>query len=383
VKIAHVTDFYLPRLGGIEVHVHDLAQRQRAAGHAVDIITSSPAAKGEADEPGVIRIGTGLGWKHPLNPRAALVVHDVLRDSDYDVVHAHGAIWSSTAFAGALSAVESGIPVVLTWHSLLGWVAPLYRGMDACIHFTPRGIHWTAVSESAAKPLNSMLPSGTKVGILANAVDVEDWCVTPVEGNPNEMHVVAVMRLAPRKRPIHLLKTLRAVQGALPEGVRMRATVIGEGPERGAMEKFLHRHGMQAQVTLPGRLTRAEIREIYRRADVFVAPAKLESFGIAALEARCAGIPVVAMRASGIADFVEDGVDGLLVESDAAMATALVRLATDPGLRTAIAAHNRAVAPPFGWADALATTEKAYTRAAELAGRRRSDVPFWRVLRTA
>ena len=43
MRIAHVSDFYLPRLGGIEIQVSDLAARQRLAGHTVDIITSSPA----------------------------------------------------------------------------------------------------------------------------------------------------------------------------------------------------------------------------------------------------------------------------------------------------------------------------------------------------
>ena len=40
MRIAHVTDFYLPRLGGIELHVSDLSDRQRAAGHEVEVLTS-------------------------------------------------------------------------------------------------------------------------------------------------------------------------------------------------------------------------------------------------------------------------------------------------------------------------------------------------------
>lgn len=382
MKIAHVTDFYLPRLGGIEVHVHDLAQRQRAAGHDVDVLTSSPAAAGIEDEPGVIRLGAALRWQHPLNPKAARRVHEAIHDSDYDVVHAHAGVWSSTAFAGGLSAAASGIPAVVTWHSLLDWALPIYRSVDIAMRFTERPVHWTAVSRCASKPLHRILPRGTTVGVLPNAVDVADWRVEPLERDTTEVEVVAVMRLAPRKRPIHLLKMLRAAQRALPAGVRMHATIIGEGPERRTMEKFIRRHGMERDVALPGRMTRPQIREVYRRADLFVAPATLESFGIAALEARCAGIPVVAMKASGIADFIVDGVDGALVESDAAMSAALVDLACAPAARAAIAAHNRAVAPPFGWVDALSGTEKAYARAAEKAGLRRANVPFWRVLRT-
>ncbi len=70
-----------------------------------------------------------------------------------------------------------------------------------------------------------------------------------------------------------------------------------------------------------------------RRSDLFVAPAFLESFGIAALEARCAGLPVLAMRGTGITEFVADRREGLLADGDAAMAAALVEISRDAELR--------------------------------------------------
>jgi len=376
VKIAHVADFYLPRLGGIEVHLHDLATRQRAAGHTVDIITSSPpAAPGQPgeltpdEEASVLRIGTGLAWQHPLNPIAAARVYRVLAERDYDVVHAHGGVWSSLAFSGALSASRLKIPVVITWHSLLSWAHPLYRLVDRAVHFSRRDVVWTAVSAGAAKPLRSLLPAGAEVGVLPNAVDVDDWAVTPAPRRPDEVHLVAVMRLAPRKRPHALLKVLKQVRAAVPDHVSLKVTIVGEGPERRSMERYVARHGLADMVELPGRQSRSEIAELYRRADVFLAPAKLESFGIAALEARCAGVPVVAMRRTGIADFVTHNEHGLLVDSDADMRDALIRLCADPVLRRRLAARSRAVPPPFSWADALEGADAAYRRAATLIGK--------------
>ena len=82
-------------------------------------------------------------------------------------------------------------------------------------------------------------------------------------------------------------------------------------------------------VELPGRMDRSGIRELYRRADVYIAPATLESFGIAALEARCAGLPVLARRRTGIADFIADGVEGLLAGNDRALAGAGAEVAAD------------------------------------------------------
>ena len=95
----------------------------------------------------------------------------------------------------------------------------------------------------------------------------------------------------------------------------------------------------------------------------------LESFGIAALEARCAGVPVVAKAGNGIAEFVRDGRDGLLVADDAAMTEAIVRLCTQPLLRTALAGHAGSTASPVSWTTTLALTEAAYEEAAVLAGR--------------
>jgi len=373
VKIAHVTDFYLPRLGGIEVHVHDLAARQRAAGHEVHVLTASPGRvdDGESDAMSaaqVLRVTEGLRRPAALHPAAPLLGARSLAVGGYDVVHAHAGVWSPLAFIAGMTAPRRAVPAVVTFHSLLSWASPIYRGGDLVIRWSHSPVHWTAVSEVATVPLRRLLPPGTQVGVLPNAVEVAAWQVHPTPREPYDVLAVAVMRLAPRKRPLALLRTLRRVHAALPPHVRLRTVLVGEGPERASLERYLRRYGLSGRVSLPGRQTRTQIRDLYRRADVFLAPAHLESFGIAALEARCAGVPVVAMAHSGISDFVTDGVEGLLVDSDAQMGRALLRLAGNPKLLSGMAAHNRAVPPAFGWPDALARTEDAYQRAAQRIG---------------
>jgi glycosyltransferase involved in cell wall biosynthesis len=132
------------------------------------------------------------------------------------------------------------------------------------------------------------------------------------------------------------------------------------------MERMLARYGMSGWVELTGRLDRDRLRDVYRRADLFVAPARLESFGIAALEARTAGLPVVAMARAGIREFVEPEVEGLLADGDRAMTAAVTRLVVDAPLRAAIAAHNRAVLPRMTWPSVLEQCERAYRRAGDL-----------------
>ena len=120
----------------------------------------------------------------------------------------------------------------------------------------------------------------------------------------------------------------------------MRLTLFGEGPERGRLERFVAaaRHGATGS-PCPGRVGRDQLRERYWDSDIYLTPARLEAFGIAALEARTAGLPVVARRDTGVGDFVVDGVNGLLGADDEALAQGLAQAAhATPELR---AAHRR------------------------------------------
>jgi glycosyltransferase involved in cell wall biosynthesis len=371
MRIAHVTDFYLPRLGGIEMHVSDLAARQQTAGHDVTIVTSSPAAGhvDPVDAPRVVRVTEAFRRPRAIHPGAPFAGAKALLEGDFDVVHVHAGVGSPLAFWAALRCARAGIPTVVTVHSLWAWAQPIFRTLNAIAGFSRQPIRWTGVSEAAAQEVRRVVRSGGVVTVLPNGIDPERWDVEPEPRDAADVVLVGVMRLAVRKRPKQLLKMLRVARLAVPADVRMRAIIVGDGPTRPALERYLARHGMTGWVSLPGRQPRERIRDLYRRADVFVAPADLESFGIAALEARCAGVPVIAKAGNGIAEFVRDGRDGLLVADDAAMTDAIVRLCTQPLLRRALAGHAGARTSPVSWTTTLALTEAAYEEAAVLAGR--------------
>jgi glycosyltransferase involved in cell wall biosynthesis len=143
-------------------------------------------------------------------------------------------------------------------------------------------------------------------------------------------------------------------------GLEWTATLVGEGAQRRSIAAAVRARGLAERVSLPGALPRADIRQLLARSDAFVAPALLESFGIAALEARCAGVPVVAMAASGITEFVTHGVDGLLARTDQDLSHQLARLATDPELVDLL--RRNTVHPPveMTWPHVLAEHDRAY-----------------------
>jgi glycosyltransferase involved in cell wall biosynthesis len=113
-------------------------------------------------------------------------------------------------------------------------------------------------------------------------------------------------------------------------------------------------------VTVVGRVEASAVPRLLADADVYLAPAVLESFGLAALEARCVGLPVVGHAASGLSDFVRDRVEGMLCRSDIEMVQRLRELVTDADLRHRMSEHNRMVPSPMTWTNTLARHDATY-----------------------
>ncbi|WP_033423924.1 glycosyltransferase family 4 protein [Actinomadura flavalba] len=356
MRILHVSDCFPPRLGGIEVQVDGLARAQHAAGHDVAVATATPGPGGAGPFP-VDRLVAPMPWELPVG-RSLTPVLDLRKP---DVVHVHAGAVSPFAWRAVRRAGLEGVPVVLTVHSLWG---PFSRTVYGRLvgGWTRRGLVVTAVSRAAAAPIERVVAGRAPVRIVSNGIDLAAWHAdgtAPPQDAPDLLHVVAVGRLAPRKEPLNLLRLLRHVGERAP----IRATVVGDGPARPRMERYLTRHRMD-WVRLTGRLDRPGVRAVLADADVFVAPAARESFGLAALEARLAGVPVVAQAGSGVADFVESGREGLLGRTFPELSAALLRLAADHALRYRISAHNRGTEPVrCTWDAVLAAFDDCYALA--------------------
>jgi glycosyltransferase involved in cell wall biosynthesis len=280
-------------------------------------------------------------------PGATADLRRSLTSGRYDVVHVHTSLFSPLGWSAARVASADGMPTVITMHSLPaagGVLVPrMLAGLDRGLSTR---VQWTAVSEVAADSLRQALPDRT-VRVVHNGIDPEPWRRPRRSDHPLTM--VSTMRLTQRKRPFALLYTLQEIRALLPAEIPVRAVIIGSGPRAAGLARTVRHSGMTDWVELPGRLTRTEIQQRYSAADVYLAPAELESFGVAALEARCAGLAVVAMASGGVREFVRDGVEGFLVDSDEAMARVTAGLLTDPALLRQLQDHNQATEPPMTW----------------------------------
>ena len=353
MRIVHVTDVYLPRLGGIELHVHDLADQQRRRGHDVLVLTAGDASPRRGDDVPVARLGRAA-WARPLPDVVAAA----------DVVHCHSSIVSPLAWAAARAADRVGVPTVVTMHSVVPHGAVVNDGLRAVVALAGPGVTWAAVSGVAARSLQPLVPR--PVLVLPNGIDPAAWRPGPARTRrPGEpLTIVTVGRFAARKRMLPLVDVLAEVRRRLHPAIPLHAVLAGDGPQRSAVRDRLARLGIDRWVELPGRLSHPEVLDLYTRADAFLAPATLESFGLAALEARCAGLPVIARSQAGVSEFVRDGVEGLLVNDDTEMARRTADLLADPVTSARISQFNRSVPTTLDWDSVLDRCLDVYATAA-------------------
>ncbi len=377
VRIAHVSDCYLPRTGGIETQVRALAMQQQAAGHDVRIVTATQGATAEPttevlDGIPVHRVTARIPGRLPIHPRTRHHVVPVLQAYPVDVVHVHAGVISPFAWGAVRAARDLGLPILVTVHSIWGPLArPGFAASAGVVHWPSWGVQLSAVSDVAAARIRQAVPGD--VLVVPNGIDPTMWQGYRVLAERDELRLVTVARLAPRKRILPLLAIVDRVRRALGDSVRVHLSIVGDGPDRVRVERFIRRHGLGAHVALLGRLDREGILEAFANADLFVQPSIRESFGLAALEARCAGLPVLARRETGTSQFIHDGAEGLIVDSDRAMAQAIMRLARDRELLDAMRAHNLATPPDDTWPAVLTAVDDAYERAIQRASERAID----------
>ena len=366
MKVALVCDWYLPRLGGIELHLSDLAKRLNAAGHDVVVISPTPGAP-VVDGVRIVRIDAPRApvFGFLCTPAGVRAIGRALELQRPDVAHCHVSIVSPAAIGGAFAAERLGIPVALTFHSVVPRMQHLVRLADGLFQISKLSAAMSAVSERVARDVRALAGTRT-MHVVPNGIDVAFWRAEEAERSGGDLRLISVMRLNSKKRPLALVDIMQRAVAQLPSALRVTLRIVGDGPMRPALARAVARSNLADRITLVGRVDRHRVRELLSESDVFLLPTVRESFGLAALEARCVGLPVVARADSGVAELIEHGTEGLLGRSDADLAAHIVSLARDDASRAAIARHNRAFTPAHDWARVLDANIALYREAISL-----------------
>lgn len=376
MRIVHVADSFPPDVGGIERQVEALALAQRADGHDVSVITAVNK-DGAQDQDQELDVHRGLRTRWLTIAFPSLnhsMVAEVLDRDDVDVVHAHFTVASPIAIYVARAASRRGIPVAVTVHSVWWKVASAHRFVSS-VFFGPSLLRvvFSGVSTMIAGHIKRVYPRCGDVSVVPNLVDTEWWSPTAPSlhraGDP-DFRVVLVGRLKKRKHIDEFIEIVAQVKARLPADTAVSVSIVGAGPRYDDLAQQIDDLGLTGWVDLLGHRSPEQIRDLLHDADLFVAPSRQEAFGIAALEARSAGLPVVGYNFTGLADFVQNGVEGLLVDDADDMVDNLAKLLVDPERVEQLKAATRARRPSVTFPDAMRATYDFYDRAKrELGGR--------------
>ena len=369
MRIALVSDTFRPRMGGIETQVSELAKRLSGIGHEVVVLTANDdddMAPADIDDPYLVIRSV---WRNPLDlpvdPAAPKAFMEYIEQWRPDVVHLHMGEFTPVVQALLLRLRESTVPTVLTVHSL--WsplvTAPIFRAIAHGLHLDEDSIAWTGVSELVNDQIRDALGPGVDVRVMPNGVDAPAWLRMPVAHRP--LIAVCATRFAPRKRVgqlISILEDVAAELGPQTLGAQgpLRVVIAGEGSTLEQTRQRVAKKGLDQWVFLPGRMARDELADLYARADVYLAPSVRESASIAGREARAAGLAVLTRSQSGLAEAIEDGIEGVLADTDDDFIDTLVSWTRDPGTVHEIQEHNRANVPDSDWSKVLPVTEDIY-----------------------
>src|SRR4051812_6583234 len=358
LRIALVTEYYYPHLGGICEHVHFFAQEARKRGHHVDIITSNiPDAQ---PDPNVIRLGRSqtvymnqsqaritLGRNVRKQMRRALAL------GRYDIVHVHSPL---TPVLPMLAIEEAECPVVGTFHTYFDrsvtyeWFGNYFQKrldkMAAAI----------AVSPSTTVMLNKYFTADWK--IIPNGIDTDLFnpdAPLPAGMERDVPTILFLGRFDPRNGLSTLIESFRRVKGRQREA---RLVVVGDGPLRNHYYK--QARGLK-DISFVGAVLKGR-PSYYANSTVYACPTTKASFGITLLEAMACETPIVCSDILGFRDVVADGREALMVPCDDrdAIADALVRVLDDPTLASRLGATGRANALDYSWSSVTSQVLDVY-----------------------
>lgn len=360
MRIAFFSETFLPKVDGIVTRLRNTISQLRRAGD--DVLIFAPDG-GIDDFEGAQVVGMPAA-PFPLYPELRLALPRTsmrrrLLDFQPDVIHAVDPVL--LGIAGIYYSTTMRIPLVASYHTQLPRYLNYYKlGMlEGLVWKLLKWRHNSAAINlcTSAAMVEDLTSHGiARVALWQRGIDTDLFCPARAsvdmrhyltQGNPTSPLIIYVGRLSPEKNIEELKQLLRSI----PEA---RLALIGGGPHRSVLE----RHFQGTDTFFPGYMEVERLASAFASADIFALPSRTETLGLVLLEAMAAGCVVIAARAGGIPDIVEDGDSGLLFDDVRGASQAAQLLLHDIALRERIRQHALEEVQKWNWA---AATEQLRT----------------------
>ncbi len=335
--------------GGSGIVGFESARLLARRGHSVSFVSPRPPLR--AASAGNLNLCTVHRIKHPLfSPGAyawslATTLLDLHQKRPIDLIHVHYAVPHAVSAALVRQTLGGGGPALVT----------TLHGTDVTQHTVAEEhrmlTRWALEQNDAlVVPSLALQRAATdrfgfeaeRFEVIHNFVDLDAFH----PGDPPETpRLIHVSNLRPVKRGLDVIAIFERARASLPQ---LRLTIVGDGPDREAMESRVRSSGLTGAIDFAG--VDVDVAKRLASASVFVLPSETESFGLAALEAMACALPVVGSHAGGLPEVVKHGEGGFLhtVGDVDAMAASVISLLTDTSLMAQQRAAARARATQIG-----------------------------------
>jgi len=349
-------------MGGPALHVSYLTKGLADRGYATTLAAGS-LARGESTMSFVAsELGVAIEPIPQLHreispvydPLSVARIRRLIHRERPHILHTHTAKAGAVGRLAALLAGDDRPPIIVhTFHGhvLRGYFDPVRTGILSGLE---RGLarittRLVAVSPEVRDDLVALgVAPAEKFSVIRLGIDLDDRIGDSGDAgsslrrlfgvSPDEFVVGWVGRMTAIKRVPDVLLAFRRLRD---RGVNARLCLVGDGPDREAVEQRAHDLGVARHTLFVG--YQRDVAAYYSFFDAFVLTSANEGTPVVAIESLAAGRPVVATRVGGTPDVVQDGADGMLVPVGdvEAIAAALETLAADPELRRRLGEHGR------------------------------------------
>ena len=352
MKVLHLITWLVP--GGIEKWLLSMLEEMPRNECAMDI-----ACKGMSVGPlATDAEATGARVLHcPLTPAHAGFARQlkaILREGKYDIVHNHLANYSGF---GTWICQKEGVPVIASYHNTqfapqtwtrragLRQLRDLYS-QRSVRYALQKSQYVTGCSEAVLESLKTYSPREANWQVLPYGVEVPPVATENERTNlrielgwpADALVVLHVGRFIEQKNHVGLLEIFERVSKEVPSA---RLLLVGEGPLQSQIESVIVERGLTGRALCVG--VRNDVPHLMSRSDLFLFPSVHEGFGLVAIEANGAGLPVVASRIPGLTEAVSDETARLHSPHDYdAMTASTLTLLRDPALRARLGQAGRA-----------------------------------------
>lgn len=312
-----------PTFGGSGVLATELGKALADKGHVVHFITYQQPVRLNVFNSNIfyheVRVPNYPLFDYPPYEVAlASTMVDVILNHDLDLLHVHYAIPHASAAYLARKIVEKQgrvVPFITTLHGTDITLVGKDKTYAPVVAFSiNESDAITAVSENLRAETYKSFTITKEIEVIYNFVDVTRFSKKPIDAfrqviAPNgEKIVVHASNFRKVKRVQDVVKIFAQIRSKMPAKLLM----VGDGPERPSMEKLAKDMGVFDDVRFLGK--QEQMEEILVVSDLFLLPSEYESFGLAALEAMAAGMPVISTNAGGLPEINIHGETGFLAD---------------------------------------------------------------------